>query len=252
MPRVSARTDSTWEGYLKGLKRRSRRELLRDMRVIDRPDVACEVIRDPEIAAPMFERLIALHTASWKRRGAGGHFRTDEFFEDFLRVVTPLLMKEGRASLLVLKHNGEPIVVTLNFHSARCYVGYITGRDLDNGLSTLSPGKAVLGMSIQDTIEGGYNEFDLLGGVQQYKLQLGGTVSYYGRLVVRQHGRAGLVGWITSALLEVRTAVHIKFYRHRVLPKLNKTFRRPTKPKADPAKEGRRASIAPLPRTTSR
>ncbi len=233
MGHVSIDLAATWDEYLTGLKGRQRRELRGDMRALDRPDVKFEVIRDAGRGEALLELLISLHTAAWKRRGAGGHFRTDEYFEQFLRTVTPLLFRQDSATAYTVMHNGKPAVVILNFHSGRNYTAYITGRDLDNALASGSPGKTLWGFCIKDAIERGFTDFDFLGGEQPYKLSLGGSVSYYGRLVARQRGVAGLPGLLAHELLEARHSIQIKFYRHRVLPKVNKIFRDRKHPAVD-------------------
>ena len=225
MPRVSIPLPATWDEYLKALKGSQRRELKGDTKALNRPDVRFEVIRDPDTAQTMMEHLIRLHNAIWKRRGAGGHFRTDKYFEKFLRTVTPLLLRQDGATVYALSHNDRPAVIILNFHCGRHYTAYITGRDLDTALSAHSPGRTLFAFSIKDAIERGFTDFDFLGGDQPYKLSLGGVMTYYGRLVARQKGAAGVPAQIAHGLLEARYHLHIKFYRHRVLPKLNKTFR---------------------------
>ncbi len=224
MPRVSIDLPATWDEYMKGLKGSRRRELRGDTKALDRPDVKFESIRDPEKGQAMMEHLITLHTANWKRRGAGGHFRTDKYFEEFLRTVTPLLLHRNEATVYTLSHNDKPAVIVLNFHIGKNYTSYITGRDLDTQLSASSPGRTLFGFCIKDAIERGFVDFDFLGGEQPYKLSLGGNVSHYGRLLARQKGIGAIPAQIAHALLEFRYDVFIKFYRHRVLPRLNKTF----------------------------
>ena len=230
MPRISILPGATWDDYMKGLRSSHRRELRRDMKALNRPDVTIEVIRDPAAAQSMFEHLIRLHTAAWKRRGAGGHFVTDRHFEKFLRTVTPLLLQQGGATVASVTHNGKPVVVTLEFHSGRYRAAYITGRDLDNNLSTSSPGRTLFGVCIKDAIQRGFTELDYLGGDQQYKMDLGGKMTYYGRLVARKQGAAGLPALIACRLLEARHTMYVKFYLHDVLPKFKKIFRVPKNP----------------------
>ena len=225
MRHITVSLPETWDEHLKRMKGRERRDLRGDMKALVRPDVTIEVVRDPGRGEALMEHLIKLHTAAWKRRGAGGHFRTDKYFEQFLRTVTSLLFHQDSATAYAISYRGKPAVVILNFHTGSNYTSYITGRDLDNAVSSASPGRTLFGFCIKDAIERRFTAFDFLGGDQPYKLSLGGTTSYYGRLIVRQRGAAGIPAMVTHWLLEAQHNVHIKFYRHRVLPKFNKIFR---------------------------
>ena len=95
-------------------------------------------------------------------------------------------------------------------------------------MSSSSPGRALFGLCIEDAINRGFTEFDFLAGDQPYKIGLGGSLAYYGRLIARNPGLRGFPAWLAYTLLEARFLVHIKFYRHKLLPKLNKIFRKPT------------------------
>ena len=227
-PRVSLSLPSRWEDYLAMFRSHQRSEIKRDLKILGRDGVAFEIIRDPEVALDMLDDLIKLHTMLWKRRGAGGHFVTDRHFERFLRHVTSELLHRESATVYSLTQHARPIAIVLNFHVHKCYSAYIVGRDLDHELSSSSPGRALFGLCIENAINRGFTEFDFLAGDQPYKLGLGGSLSYYGRIIARNPGRRGFPAWLAYTLLEARFLVHIKFYRHKLLPKLNKTFRRPT------------------------
>ncbi|MGB9688440.1 GNAT family N-acetyltransferase [Thermogutta sp.] len=170
----------TWEEYLDSLQPRSVRRRYRKLsRVyLDNPDLALHVVGKQEvIGTPCDETwrsawniLVQLHQARRKQLGDKGCFASTQF-ETFHRRILAGYLPAGRAALVWLQWQGQPIAAEYLFISGRTLMAYQSGINPD--FLTLSPGHLMSLSLIRKAIHWGFEIFDLLRGDEPYKRKFG-------------------------------------------------------------------------------
>jgi CelD/BcsL family acetyltransferase involved in cellulose biosynthesis len=149
----------TWEGYLAGLRKHERHEILRKRRR------AAGTRMRPGGLDTFFTFLRAA-------RGEKGRFLTPRI-EAFLREAVPA---HPMTRLDVLETaDGRPIAATLGFQGPRTYFLYNMG--FDPAAAHLSPGIVLLSRLIERAIGERRERLDFMRGLEHYKLQLGAEPS---------------------------------------------------------------------------
>lgn len=162
------RIESGWEDWLKGLEKHNRKELGRFWRVFTRdPRARFEIADTPERALEIYRRLEIQQSA--RMHELGQSYRLDEpVFSDFYRDLLLAGLSDGSAVLSALTA-GEELVAAL-FGIARgdhfAMVRISTG---GGEWAHCSPGRLVIGRTMEALHERGFRAFDFTIGDYGYK-----------------------------------------------------------------------------------
>jgi CelD/BcsL family acetyltransferase involved in cellulose biosynthesis len=161
----------TWEGYLKSLERRFRKELGRSWRVFAKNDTAAfRVIEDAGEAERV---LAALEQQQRDRFGSGGGFLLDRpDIASFYRRLTAGGLPGGDVLLTALTYRNEVVAALLGLlsHPAYVMIRISTGA---RHWSHCSPGRLVIVETIRLLHGRGFRSFDFSVGDYAYKRRLG-------------------------------------------------------------------------------
>jgi CelD/BcsL family acetyltransferase involved in cellulose biosynthesis len=166
----------TWDDYVKSLDSKSRYLVTRAVRELDKwAGKGGWKLRRVEKADELpggCEVLYALHETRWKREGHDGVFARDRF-RTFHDEVMPKLLDRGELDLIWLEVQGKPVAVLYNIlYRNKVYV-YQSGRT-DDVPKNLRIGIAINCVAVKDYIEKGFEQYDFLNGLSQYKRQMCG------------------------------------------------------------------------------
>jgi CelD/BcsL family acetyltransferase involved in cellulose biosynthesis len=163
-----------WDAFLPTLDKKTRQNLVKPVRDLDRWADADWQIHRVESAADLetgWNILQQLHNQRWQQgSGVEGAFARPRFLA-FHRLLLPELLKHGQLELCWLVARGEPVAVHYEIHANGKAYFYQCGRKLDMP-SPLRPGAALLSLALQHAVAKGLREYDFLGGMAPYKLQI--------------------------------------------------------------------------------
>ena len=186
---------ATWEDYLRLLSRKTRMNIRRYARLLDKEfDARYAVVSSNHELKPALEALFSLHGKRWRRRGLPGVLissRRRRFHHDLARA----LLERGWLRFHCLYLHGQASAALLTYRHGDRYFYYIGGFDPD--LDRYSVGTVLLSHCIRSAIEEGASEFDFLRGGERYKYRLGARDVSYATLRVTQpktRSRAALAG----------------------------------------------------------
>ncbi len=162
---------TTWEEYLSGLSRGTRKRLLQKARRL--VDLGARAVRAAHPVDPAYgiDAFIRLHTAQWRRRGQLGAF-ADPDSSRFHRMLAAGLATEGRLDLWWLALDGTGYAAVYDFRFGGAVYSYLSAVDPDR-LRQLSPGLVLTLWRVRAAIEDGCRWYDLLRGEEAYKETLG-------------------------------------------------------------------------------
>ena len=168
-PSPSITLPDDFETYMEGLDGRYRREMLRKMRNALRYFIPVKMTRVEEVddlAAEMEDFFTMMREESHKDA-----FLTDAMV-DQMQAIARAAFDHGWLDLRFLLVGREKGAGYLNFiYNDRVWV-YNSARA--EKFESLSPGIALIGLLIEEAIEQGYDDFDLMRGDEEYKYHLGG------------------------------------------------------------------------------
>jgi CelD/BcsL family acetyltransferase involved in cellulose biosynthesis len=157
----------TWDSYLASLGSAHRYNLQRRLRNLRRDfTVGFERVQAEEDRTEALGRLIGLHEARWRERGASEAFVSPglvSFHEAFSR----LALSRGWLRLLELRLDGRAVAGLYGFRYGKTFLFYQSG--LDPAFAKQSVGLVTMGLAIKSAIEEGATEYDLLHGAEPYK-----------------------------------------------------------------------------------
>jgi len=157
----------TWESYLKDLGAEHRYAFHRKWKRLQRDfGVRFEEVRTAEQCSEAMELVFDLHTMRWRGRGGSDAFHTSDL-RNFHREFSFLALKRGWLRLYLLWLDGKPAACLYGFLYGRKFYFYQSG--FDSGFENHSPGMLTMGLAIQQAIEEGAEEYDLLHGTESYK-----------------------------------------------------------------------------------
>jgi CelD/BcsL family acetyltransferase involved in cellulose biosynthesis len=170
---------STWDDFLRAQTRHCRHELRRKLSRFERerPAAALRSSDAGSLAADL-ETFLALHRRS---TGAKGQFLTPDVEAFFRRIAFDFMSLES-LRLDLLEDRGRALAATLGFQSETTY--YLYNMAFDPAGRVVSPGIVLLAMLIGRAIGDRLACFDLLRGLERYKLELGAVPRQLMRLRV--------------------------------------------------------------------
>jgi len=180
-----ARLPATWGDYLSSLPSSRRQRVRRILGAFERwtgGNHAFEIATDPSMLERGLDILERLHAERWREVGRSGAFASP-LFRAFHRRVAPLLLEQGALELAWLVVRGRPVTALYNLICNGRVRFYQSGRALQIPAG-VSVGVATHLYAMQRAIVAHRPEYDFLGGLGRYKLELSHGVRPLLRLTV--------------------------------------------------------------------
>jgi CelD/BcsL family acetyltransferase involved in cellulose biosynthesis len=167
---------------------RFRRRLRNARNRLTRAGDAQFVTADEESLPELLGALVRLHTLRWEERGEPGVL-SDPRLRRFHEAAAAGLLRRGRLRLHALRLRGAPVAVLYGFAHRDRVCMYLSG--LDPATDFCSPGVLILHYAIEQAIEEGAREFDMLRGTESYKYDWSAESRPNAGLRLRHAGAAG-------------------------------------------------------------
>jgi len=224
--RILMTLPATYEKYLETLSVTEQKMLIRRQKSLDKQGVILEIIQSIDQFENDFSDLGQLHSLSWKKKRSRGYFLMYKHFHQFLYEAIAELIQKDNARLYFFKHEGKRIACVLAFFMNNICYFYLSGYDPYNSLARFSPGKVLLSQVIRDAIKKQCSVFDFHGGAEDYKFQLGGRLTWFGKIVIYNKGFHALnvvpIFWLQA----VHQMIKENFIDQSILNVLRKRLRR--------------------------
>jgi CelD/BcsL family acetyltransferase involved in cellulose biosynthesis len=184
--------------YLSVCSASLRSQLKRSMRLYEeRGPVTIRFARTTEERSDIWRSLIALHQASWGRRGEKGAFANPSFtaFHERLAHEAP-----ERVDLAIIRAGDDVVGCLYNLTGGRRVYNYQSGFRFEQD-NQLKPGMISHALAIQHYAEKGYRAYDFLAGDAQYKRRLADegepltTLVLETRRGIRSRARRAIRSW---------------------------------------------------------
>jgi CelD/BcsL family acetyltransferase involved in cellulose biosynthesis len=158
---------SSMDVFMKELGRSMRRNLRRYLRKLKK-EYRVELKKYNEIGSvkEAMETFIRLHQKRWKSKGEPGGFN-NPFFRNFHIDVAKCFAEKGWLGLYFLTANDEPISAEYNFEYNEKNYNYLPGWDVE--YSQYRVGQLIQMHIIEDCIQKGLKEYDMMRGDEPYK-----------------------------------------------------------------------------------
>jgi len=169
-PAPSITLPQDFDTYLKGLDGRYRREMVRKMRNALRYFIPVSITRvdDQDTLAEEMEDFFTM----MREESDKDAFLTEAMAAQ-MQAIAQAGLENGWLDLRFMLVGREKAAGYLNFvYNDRVWV-YNSARAEKFG--SLSPGISLMGLLVEEAIEAGYQDFDLMRGDEDYKYQLGGV-----------------------------------------------------------------------------
>jgi CelD/BcsL family acetyltransferase involved in cellulose biosynthesis len=158
----------SWESYLASLSSAHRYNFQRRLKNLERRfNTRLELVHTDAERRAALEALVALHTHRWDTRGGSEVFGSAALLA-FHDEMSRLALERGWLRLFVLRLDGKPAAVLYGYRYGRTFYFYQSG--FDPALAKESVGLVTMGLTIRHAITEGAAEYDLLHGVEPYKL----------------------------------------------------------------------------------
>lgn len=199
----------SWDAFLKQRSRSQRYRLKRSLRDFEAwSQGAHELVRaqTPTELSRGITILEKLHQERWTAEDHAGAFASP-LFSAFHRDVIPRLQQQRSVDLCWLEVHGKPVAALYNLlgDGDGCLRFYQSGRSVDVP-KNVPIGSIIHLLNIQWCIEQGFREYDFLGGLRRYKLELSTDVRPLLELRVTRHSPKGklhargqrALGWLRA------------------------------------------------------
>jgi hypothetical protein len=162
---------ATWDDYLAALNSSMRYKIRNERRKLQKSGniVTNRVINADELERG-FKELSDLHKKRWEAKGSEGAFSNPQF-NQFHKIIMPLLLENGHLELVILSENGSTRAVLYNIaYNDKIYF-YQSGIDTFDGKAAY--GYVLHSYCIEEAIKRGLREYDFLpkGRSDDYKLR---------------------------------------------------------------------------------
>lgn len=156
----------TWESFVTSRNASLRRKIRKAERRLDQNEFAVRSTRNDLDLATAFTTLVELHQIRFRSKGEPGVFANPRF-ESFLSEATKRLVPKDNLEIIVIEHNGIPVVAHLYLVSPTGLQMYQSGVRTD--AMKLEPGYLMFTYAIRRSIQEGMPSFDFLRGDEPYK-----------------------------------------------------------------------------------
>ncbi|WP_372620676.1 GNAT family N-acetyltransferase [Falsiroseomonas sp.] len=158
--------------YLAGRSANARYQIRRSNRLYEASGpLTLARAETPAVREAWLEELIALHDASWRRRGQPGAFAT-AFLLRFHRSLTARAMERGELDLLRITAGPRRVGLLYNVRFRGRVYAYQTGLADAAGEPHARPGLTCHSLAVEMALARGDQVYDFLAGDQRYKLSL--------------------------------------------------------------------------------
>lgn len=181
----------SWQSYLATIGPEYRRNFKRRLRQLgERFTVTFERVRSEDQRREALEALLTLHDKRWCGRGGSNAFHTPSL-RTFHDELSRLALQRGWLRLFLLRLDGQPVASLYGFIYDRRFYFYQQG--FDPGYAQFSPGLVMTGLTIQEAIQEGAEEFDFLSGEEEFKFHWAMEARELGRLELYPPGVRGVL-----------------------------------------------------------
>ena len=181
----------SWEAYLATLGAEHRYNFHRKWKRLNRDHrVQFEQAHTEEQCRESINLVMELHNMRWRDRGGSDAFDTPGLVE-FHREFSQLALERGWLRLYVLRLDRKPAACLYGFLYGGTFYFYQSGFDAAYGKESV--GLVSMGLSIQNAIGEGAEEFDLLHGDEEYKSHWSRQRRELGRLALYPPGGMGSI-----------------------------------------------------------
>ena len=219
----------TMEEYYNSLspgERKNRRYYLR--RLNKEYTTSIDVVSDPAMVVPEFDRFAELHRQQWLTEGQTGHFGGWPRALEFNRSLVEAQGKLGRIRFIKLVANGEVISAHYTFaFGGRCF-WELPARLAEPKWDRLSLGNTSVVIKLAESIAEGLHRVEAGLGHYDYKVQLGAKEYSVVTFRVVAPGIPARTRFALFSLVRACVClVYHKIWFRRVMPKLSQSFARP-------------------------
>jgi CelD/BcsL family acetyltransferase involved in cellulose biosynthesis len=154
--------------YLMSLPRKHRKELNRNVRVMEREGFKIDFVdcSDSQSLEEGMNGFFELHQRRWKSKGLPGVFE-DQRIHDFNLEIAKIFSQNGWLGLYLLKLSDKPVAALYGFKYLSKYYAYLSG--FDPQYSKYGVGSLLFMFAINKCIQEGLTEFDFMRGAEEYK-----------------------------------------------------------------------------------
>ena len=171
---------ASWDAYLEALTKKDRHELRRKMRRLEGAGTIKVTTATSATLAADVARFLELLKDSREEKAT---FLTPER-ESFFHNLAIAMDHEGYLKLFFLELDGLKVTAAFVFDYANAYYLYNSG--YDKRYESLSVGLLLKALLVNDAIEHGKREYDLLRGAETYKYHLGAQDRWLKTLVIER------------------------------------------------------------------
>jgi len=158
-------------GYFALLRSSVRSQVKRAYRLYEtRGPLACEIAGNLSEAQDIYTELIALHEAWWQQRKKPGAFRSP-WFREFHRRLIEKRFSAGEIQLVRVRCGGATVGCLYNFVYRGVVYFYQSGLAFEED-NRIKPGYICHVEAVQQSVKAGYDKYDFLAGVEDYKERL--------------------------------------------------------------------------------
>ncbi len=164
----------SWDIFLHNLSRQTRYLVNRKQKkILGDFSVNIGVVEQLEDLQTRMDHFIDQHQKRWTGIQRPGAF-IDSSFRDFHKKISEILFNKGLLRFYFLELDTRPVASYYIFFYNNSYQYYLSGFDPE--YAKYSPGVVLMARAIQDAIEAGLQEFDMMRGEGAYKFRWTGNI----------------------------------------------------------------------------
>lgn len=177
----------TYEGLLRNIKRKDRKELRRTVRRLTEKGLRVDFVdySDESSVAKGMNNLFLLNQKRWMARGQQGAFGK-KHMRDFHLEIARNFSRKGWLGLYCLEVSGKAVAALYGFKYNSKYYAYLTGMDPD--YSRFGVGNILFVNAMAKCIEEKFDEFDFIWGSDPYKWRLNAMARWNCKALIHKRG----------------------------------------------------------------
>lgn len=210
-----ANLPETFKEYLQILGSKSRKNVryLRRKIVRENPEIQFETLQTLDEFDMVFDALVSLHQARWKRRGQPGAFASQKFI-NFHRKYARSAYQKNTLRLYFVRCNDEIIAVQYCYRVGKSIFYYLSG--FDEGWGEYSIGTLLLVYAIEQAIGERAQTFDFLQGDVTYKMHWATDIQNNKMALIASPSLRGRLKWMQVNFDQLRLQMKRKLIPHEL------------------------------------
>ncbi len=191
---VNIALDTSWEGYLKTLSKKTRNKTRGYLRQIEDERRKVFNIDEPETlnqVSTAYETLVHVHQKQWNEQNFPGTFYEKRMY-DFIKEISEIFFKKGWLQIKKLTPSDDEQAcagIYLVFKYKKRVYGMLSAMDYHSPLLSKGIGHTAMAVLLKEAIDNDYDVFDFMRGVQSYKLNKADTVTTNKRILIQHPGK---------------------------------------------------------------